>query len=395
MADLTSLKTDAQKAIDAAHDDLRALSLDLHARPELNFNEVHAHAALSDFLERRGFAVTRGAFDLPTAFEAVTGSGSPTVAVFCEYDALPDLGHACGHNLIAASGVAVGLALKQVVRDGEGTIVVMGSPAEEGGGGKVYMAERHAFDGVDAAMMLHPFPIASAWPNVIAIQTLEVEYHGKSAHAAAIPHEGVNALDAMVLAYNAISALRQQLRAGDMVHGIITNGGAKPNIIPDHTAAEFYLRAPDDARLKLLKDRVMACFQGAAVSTGCRLEYRWTGKPFSNMSTNGPMAESYERNANALGLNLPPRESDPAAAVPFSTDMGNVSHVVPSIHPMFAIETKGGNHTHEFAAAAARPEAHDAMIAAAKAMAMTALDIIYTPGLLEEARDAFAASHGH
>jgi len=221
MADLELLKTMACQVIDEASLELRNLSLGIHGKPELNFEEHHAHRLLTDFLSSKGFAVTRHAYEMPTAFQAVAGSGSPTIAVLCEYDALPGIGHACGHNLIAASGVAVGLALKAVLGDGNGTVVVLGSPAEEGGGGKIYLIERGAFKNVDAAMMLHPTPGDSAYPNVIAIQQLEIEFHGRNAHAAAFPWEGVNALDALVLSYNGISAMRQHLRPDVRVHGVI------------------------------------------------------------------------------------------------------------------------------------------------------------------------------
>lgn len=393
MADLSVLKTAAQRVVDEVAGELRELSLAIHAHPELNFQEVYAHTVLTDYLERKGFAVRRGAYALPTAFEAVAGSGQPRIAVLCEYDALPEIGHACGHNLIATAGVAVSVALKQALDAGSGTVVVLGTPAEEGGAGKAYLIERGAFTDLDAAMMLHPFPFDSVWPHVTALHALEVEFFGKSAHAAALPHEGINALDALVLAYNALSVLRQQIRSNERIHGIITKGGTKPNIIPDHTAGEFYVRAKDDHDLQQLKDRVIACFEGAARATGCRLEYRWIGKPYSHLTTNGPLAETFAENARLLGKHLPDRDHDPAAAYPFSTDMGNVSHVVPAIHPLFAIPTRGGNHTPEFAEAAATPDAHAAMLTAAKALAMTALDLFYRPDLLARVKQEFRAAH--
>lgn len=319
MSELQQMKEQVRELIQGRAGELEAVSLGIHANPELNFQEYHAHGLLADLLERNGFQVARGAYEMPTAFCAVAGSGSPTVAVLCEYDALPEIGHACGHNLIAASGAAAGLALKEVLGDGNGTVVVLGSPAEEGGGGKVFMIERGAFEGVDAAMMLHPSPNDGAWPSVNAIQTLEVEFHGRNAHAAARPQEGINALDAMIAAYNAISMLRQQMTPDARVHGVITKGGVKPNIIPDHTAAEFYVRAADDAKLEDLKQRVLACFEGAATATGCRLEVRWTGRPYSNLTTNTPLAECYVENARTLGKTLPPRGAG-AGGGP-STDM--------------------------------------------------------------------------
>ena len=316
MTDLAALKAAAQQAIDQVAEDLRALSLSIHSHPEVSFEEVHAHRVLTDYLEQHGFAVTRGAYELPTAFKAVAGSGVPVVAVLCEYDALPEIGHACGHNLIAAAGVAAGLALKEALGAGQGTV--------------------------------------------------------------------------LVLTYNAISALRQQMTPDARVHGVFTKAGVKPNIIPDHTAAEFYLRAADDATLPDLKRRVLACFAGAATATGCRLEYRWTGGPYRNLNSNTPLAAAYRQNALLLGKTLPPDREEMGGP---STDMGNVSHTVPSIHPMFAIPTEAGNHTPEFTRAAATPAAHAAMLVAAKALAMTALDMFYRPEVREAARQDFRAAH--
>lgn len=310
--------------------------------------------------------------------------------MLCEYDALSEIGHACGHNLIAASGVATGLVLKDALGEGNGTVVVLGSPAEEGGGGKVFLIERGAFEGVDAAMMLHPSPNDGAYPSVTAIDRLEVEYVGRNAHAAARPQDGINALDALIAAYNNVSLLRQQMSPDARVHGVIIRGGVKPSIIPDHTAAEFYIRAADDARLEALKQRVVACFEGAVIATGCRLDYRWGGRAYSNLATNTSIAEAYVENARSLGKALPARSAGGAGGP--STDMGNVSYILPSIHPMFAIPTGAGNHHPDFTAAAAKPEAHQAMLTAATALAMTAIDLYTRPELLDAARADFQAA---
>jgi amidohydrolase len=383
-------KRAAQQAIDEASDDLRALSLDIHAHPELNFEERHAHQVLTDFLEQRGFAVERNAYGLDTAFVARAGDGGPTVAVLAEYDALPGIGHACGHNLIAISAVAAGIGARKAIDGATGTVIVLGSPAEEGGGGKIDLIERDAFAGVDAAMMLHPGMVSGAWPSINALRTIEVEYFGRNAHAGAHPWDGINALDAVVMAYNGISVLRQQLPASARVHGIITAGGDKPNIIPGHTAAEFYVRESDDLRLEALQERVVACFEAAAIATGCRLEHRWVGRPYSNLATNDPMADAYSQNARALGWELPGRGDSFAGG---STDMGNVSHVLPSIHPMFAIASEAGNHTAEFTHAAATEAAHADTLLAAKALALTAIDLLTDPKLLAHAKEQFAADH--
>ncbi len=385
----TTQKAQAAAVIDAASSDLRALSLEIHANPELNFEETRAHQILTDYLEEHGFDVERGAYEMPTAFAARAGSGEPVVAVLCEYDALPSIGHACGHNLIAIAGLAVGLALKQVLADGEGSVVVLGTPAEEGGGGKVEMIERGAFRDLDVAMMLHPSSQDAAAPAVNALHSLEVEFFGHNAHAAASPWDGLNALDALVHAYNGISLLRQQMPLDSRVHGVFTDAGEKANIIPAHSAANFLVRAKDGPSLTRLRERVIACFEAAATATGCRLEYRWVGHPYDHMANNAPMTEAYVANALALGHDL----AEPPPGFPgFSTDMGNVSHELPSIHPIFGLHTAASNHTPEFTEAAATEEAHAATILAAKALAMTAIDVCTDPDMLARVREDFRAS---
>ncbi len=390
--DIDDAKARAQQVIDAASDDLRKVSLSIHGKPELNFEEHHAHATLTDYLERKGFQVERGAFEMATAFQAVAGSGGPTIAVLCEYDALPGIGHACGHNLIAVAGVAAGLALKETLGDGEGTVVVLGSPAEERGGGKIVLIEQGAFEGVDLAMMAHPTSRDSAYMHVLAVEHIKVEYRGRNAHAAAAPWDGVNALDALVLAYTSISAMRQQMQPSDRVHGVITHGGLKPNIIPDYTAAEYYIRARNRAELDVLRGKVMGCFEGAATATGCELTVATPPdqRPYADMVANDVLAKLYTENIGQFGVKVPSKQSV-LAGPGGSTDMGDVSYVLPSIHPMFAIPTEAGNHTPGFTAAAATPDAHEAAMRAAKAMAMTALDAYLRPDVLEAATAEFAA----
>lgn len=389
MGRLESAKESVSGVVDGLGAELREVSLSIHGEPELNFEEHHAHALLTGCLEAKGFAVTRGAYGLPTAFRAEAGSGPVTAAVFCEYDALPGIGHACGHNLIAISGLAAGIALKEALAPGEGRVVVLGSPAEEGGGGKVLMAERGALEGVDVAMMLHPSPVEGAWANLIAREELAVDYYGRNAHAGATPWEGVNALDALVMAYNAISAMRQQMRPTDRVHGIITRGGAKPNIIPDQTSAEFYVRAKNSRDLEELGAKVRACFEGAATATGCRLELRVPTPTYAEVVTNDILAEAYCENMAAFEVMLPTKAQQAGGIGGASTDMGNVSYMVPTIHPAFAIPTEAANHTAPFTAAAATEEAHRATLRAAKALAMTALDIYLGSGVLERAQREF------
>ena len=391
---IETARATAAETIGRISPDLRNLSLSIHANPELNFEEHHAHAVLTDYFAKAGFAVTRGAYDIPTAFEAVAGSGSPVIAVLCEYDALPGIGHACGHNLIAASGAATAVALKAALGEGQGTVIALGTPAEEGGGGKILLIQRGAFERIDAAMMLHPSPFDSAYMNVLALTHINVEYFGKNAHAAAAPWEGVNALDAMLLGFNAIAAMRQQILPTDRVHGVITQGGLKPNIIPDYTSAEFYARSRSVGELRTLRAKVIAALEGAAISARCTVK---VGEPegelpYADMVHNDVMAEAYRRHFEEFELRLPPKAavlSGPGA----STDMGDVSYVVPSIHPTFAIPTDAGNHTPGFTAAAATPEAHEAAMRAATALANTALDLYLEPGVLEAAKREFSKVH--
>jgi len=387
--DLDAAKATATRTIDAADARLRDLSLEIHSHPELGFEEHYAHDLLTGFLSGEGFEVELAAYGMPTAFRAIAGSGGPTVAVFCEYDALPEIGHACGHNLIAASGVAVGLALKAALPDGRGTVIVLGGPAEEGGGGKIFMLNRGALDGVDAAMMLHPAPGDSAWANLIAIEQIHVRYHGRNAHAGAAPWAGVNALDALVLAYSSISAMRQQMRPTDRVHGIITEGGIKPNIIPDVAAAEYYIRARNMAELAELRAKVVGCFEGAATSAGCTVDIETVGETYAEVVTNCAMANLYCDNMEQFELVLPRGGQGGIAGA--STDMGNISQAVPSIHPTFGIPTEAVNHTPGFTASAATPEAHRRMLRASKALALTALDLYADPALLAAAKAEFAS----
>ncbi|MDA0353017.1 MAG: M20 family metallopeptidase [Chloroflexi bacterium] len=385
MPDLEERRRLATNAIEDASPALRALSLDIHAHPELQFQEHHAHAVLTDLLEDRGFEVNRGAYGMDTAFRAVIGSGKPTVAVMCEYDALPGIGHACGHNLIAISGVAVGLALQAALEPGEGTIVVLGSPAEEGGGGKIRMIEEGAFASIDAAVMLHPGVEDCASPRTLAARQLDVRFHGKASHAAARPWDGINALDAMILGFNAVGLLRQQVEPSARIHGIITDGGKATNIIPDYSRAIFGVRAPTLAQRAALEPRLQACFEGAAEQTGARLEFRWGSQPYADLQSNPLLATGYEAHFRALGGDpVPERASG-------STDMGNVSYEVPTLHPGFAVPSEIGTHNAGFTEAAATTVAHERTLRAATALAHTALDLYLVSGALAAARAGFDA----
>ena len=384
----------ASQTIDAASESLRALSMDIHSHPEENYEEVHAHAALTSFLSDAGFDVTPSAYGMETAFEATKGSGGPTIAVLCEYDALPGIGHACGHNLIAISGAAAGLAAANALeREGvDGTVRVLGSPAEEGGGGKIRLIDEGAFEDVGAAMMIHPGTGDIVYPFVLAIDTGFVEFRGKNAHAAGAPWEGRNALDALVLAYQAIALLRQQSHPTVRIHGKIHHGGEKPNIIPDYAQAEFYVRAPQEGRLNEMIKRVEDCFAGAALATSCEWSVEWQGPRYSNMANNRPLAEAYGRRWLDLGVRAMDLDGSKEGSFG-STDMGNVSHVVPSIHPMYNIPHESGNHTAQFTAAASSAEGHGLTLTATKAMAHTALDWLTDPDLRDRTLADFEATH--
>jgi len=377
--------------VDRLRDLLVFASHQIHGHPELGYAEHLAHDLLCEILEEQGLLVERGAYGLPTAFEARVGDGGPNIAVLLEYDALPGIGHACGHNIIAAAGLGAGLAAAAVASDLGGTVTILGTPAEEGGGGKIAMIDAGAFGGVDAAMMVHPAGAELRRISAIAIQQLRVRYHGRSAHAAAAPHEGRNALDAAVLGYVNVAALRQHIRPEERIHGIFTEAGEKPNVVPSTAVTEWYVRSPTLASLEPLKARVVACLQAGADAAGCSMELEWVGKPYAEMIDNGPLLELYEANAHTLGR--VPADPTPATAVVGSTDMGNVSYAVPSIHPMVQAAPAGtAIHTIEFEASAAGEQGNRAVLDGAKAMAMTIVDLWTDPDRIAAIRAAHAAS---
>ncbi len=383
----TAVKSAASAGIESCKNELSALSDAIWRNPELGFNEHKAHELLTNFLEKEGFTVERSYTGIETAFRATFGSGRPNVCVICEYDALPDIGHACGHNLIAEAGVAAGLGLKAVLESSEikGTVTIMGTPDEESKGGKVYLIEKGAFENIDLAMMVHPSPVNELKMAALACVDWKITYTGKAAHAAAFPWEGVNALDAAVMAYTSISALRQQMKPTCRVHGIISNGGAKPNIIPEKTELMYMIRGYKRKETLDLCARVRACFNSAAIATGCKVKVEEDSKFFDDMNSNDTLAKLFLKNIEELGvLNMVESTGEIG-----STDMGNVSHVVPAIHPCYAIGSGEVNHTREFTAVANTPEAHTATLTAAKAMAHTCIDVLTTDGLLENIKEDF------
>ena len=389
----SALKKLSSSAIDENTEELRKVSDEIWSSPELNFEEHKAHHLLTGFLEKKGFSVERSYTGIETAFRATFGSGRPNVCVICEYDALPEIGHACGHNLIAEAGVAAGLGLKAALESSnapKGRLTVMGTPAEEGGGGKEFLIRNGAFEDVDVAMMVHPAPYSTVKPLWNNRTQLEITYTGKAAHAAAFPWEGVNALDAAVMAYTSISVLRQQMKPSWRVHGVITNGGAKPNIIPEKASLSYYVRAPYKSELAELRKKVETCFEAAAKATGCSVEVTEPTPTYYDVINNEALAARYGENWSSLGAKFVDTINTHA-----STDMGNVSYVVPSIHPMYRIGSGSEvNHTREFTRVANTPEAHAETLLAAKAMAHTCIDVLTTDGLLEEVRKNFKAQTG-
>ena len=367
------LKDDARNRVESARDVLVELSHRIHGDPELGYEEEHASAWVADALEAGGMAVERGVAGLPTAFTARAGSGPLHVAICAEYDALPEIGHACGHNVIAAAAVGAGLALAPVADDAGLTVTVVGTPAEEGGGGKIVLLEHGVFDDVHAAMMVHPAPFEMLEFPVIAATSFDIRYTGKEAHSSAFPELGINAADAFVVAQTAIGLLREHIRGTDRIHGIVTKGGDAPNVVPAETTGQWMARSTTLRELEDLIPKVLRCFEAGALATGAALDVT-RYPPYAEMRHDGGLLEAYRVNAEALGRTFPDLgEAGKRASA--STDMGNVSLRIPSIHPMLGVDGNGAvNHQAEFAAACATESADRAAIEGAVAMAWTAID---------------------
>jgi len=377
------------KEVERLKPELLEISRFLHANPELAFEEHKAAERLSRTMEKHGFSVERSVAGLATAFTAsrVSAEG-PTIAFLAEYDALPGLGHACGHNLIAAGSVGAALALKVALGEVGGRVLVVGCPAEEKGGGKIPLVDSGVFRGVDAAMLVHPSNRTEIVKRALGMRDVQVEFFGKASHAAATPHLGINALDAVILAFTNINALRQQIRPDARVHGIITHGGQAPNIIPDHAAALFYVRALDMAYLEELYQKVLGCFEAAAMATGTRHQVKRAGSDYHPHKINYALAELFRKNLEALGaqVNQGPEDQDLG-----STDVGNVSQAVPTVQPMIAIcGPSVACHMPEFAVASASRAGEEGMLLAATAMALTGLDLLRDRDALRRVKQEFA-----
>ncbi|XP_071998072.1 xaa-Arg dipeptidase [Engystomops pustulosus] len=373
---------------------LHALSQDIWKAPELAYQEHTAHQLLTSFFSSRAWEVQRH-YHLDTAFRAHWASApadspcSIRVGFLCEYDALPELGHACGHNLIAEVGAAAALGLRGALEGMPPTppvqITVLGTPAEEDGGGKVDLIKAGAFEDMDVVFMAHPAQDDAAFLPDVAVHDVTVKYYGKASHAAAYPWEGINALDAAILAYNNISVLRQQMKPSWRVHGVIKHGGVKPNIIPSYSELEFYLRAPSRKDLAELQEKASACFHAAATSTGCKVELCSLTHDYYNVLPNKTLAKAYTENGKQLGMQFTSNEQV-LNALSGSTDFGNVTFEVPGIHPYFFIGSDALNHTAEYTEAVGLEKAQYYTLRTAKALAMTSLDVIFNPDMLESIR---------
>lgn len=373
------------------HERLIEISHALHDNPEILFEEHNAVALLTNELRSADFDVQVGVADLETAFVASYGSGKPEVAVLAEYDALPKLGHACGHNLIATWAIGAGIALRRALPEGVGTIKVIGTPAEEGGGGKVTMANAGVFDGLDAAIMMHPRDTTFLDRGSLAITPYTIEFFGKAAHASAFPERGINALDAILQVFFAVNAMRQSFKTHTKIHGVITHGGDAANVIPDYAAANFLVRAKEQSYLEELKQRFLNIVEGAALSTGATYKVS-EGISYEQRVSNRGLLESFRDNLTALGIDY---EIPPPDAGVGSSDIGNVSQRVPAIHPYLKIcETGINGHTPGFAAAARSKRADELIATGSTLLAWTAADVLLDPDVRKRVRETFIEDLG-
>ncbi|MFW9926078.1 MAG: M20 family metallopeptidase [Candidatus Thorarchaeota archaeon] len=387
------LKDKAVEYVDEISQRLIEISNEIHRNPELAFKEAIASKLLAEELKKAGFEVELGVAGMETAILAVhpEKSEGPTIAILGEYDALPEIGHACGHNLIAAAGLGASLALGIAKKDLPGKLIFMGTPAEEDIGGKIAMIDAGLFKGVDAAMMFHP---SAGYTMVgrkgLALTEVNIEFHGKPAHAAASPEKGINALDAIIQTFNGINALRQHIISSSRIHGVITNGGVKPNIVPEYASASFYVRAENDDYCKELVKKVENCAKGAAQTTGAKLKFKVVSPSYQSRNVNKVMGDLFIENLKILEEPIIPLPEGSGAG---SSDIGNVSQVVPAIHPYITIcDDSVAGHSQDFAAAAASYHGHRGMLVAAKALAMTAIDLMTDSKLMERVRQEFESN---
>ena len=383
------MREEIKKKIQEISGELDQLSDTIHQNPELGYQEYIACGLHQELLERHGFTVEKALCGIETGFRAVYDSGKPglTVGFMAEYDALPAIGHGCGHNLLGAASSGAGIALKSVIDRIGGKVMVYGTPSEENRGAKMPYARQGAFDGLDIALMAHPSATYTKCSTMLALAPLEFEFHGQAAHAAASPELGRNALDAMILAFSGINALRQQMRSDSRVHGIITKGGDVSNIIPDHTAAKFMVRSVTKTYNEKLRERLRNCARGAALQTGTQVEFIESDVYLDNMISNRTMEQVFcdeMWEMFRIHVGEPPRQLG-------SNDAGLLSKICPTIHPMFGIceGEKYANHTKEFCETTITPYAREQMHNAAAALAMTAVRVMQDPELLARIRKEF------
>jgi amidohydrolase len=369
--------------------DLVELSHTIHAEPELAFAEHRSCAKTQALVAERGFDITKAPGGLDTAFLASFGSGPLVIGVCAEYDALPGIGHACGHNIIAASAVGAALALAEVADDLGLTVVLMGTPAEEAGGGKVLLLRAGAFDEIVTAVMVHPGPVDIAAARSLALSEVNVSYRGRESHAAVAPYLGVNAADAVTVAQVAIGLMRQHLEPGQMMHGIVTEGGQASNVIPAYAEMQYTMRATESSALRRLEDRMSGCFLAGAIGTGCEYDVTEASPVYQELTPDGWLADTFRAEMERLGRNPVPKELE--ASLPLgSTDMGNVTQLMPGIHPLVGVEAGGASvHQPGFTAAAASPSGDQAVIDGAIMMARTVVALAETPAQ----RDRVLAAH--
>lgn len=387
---MRELREEYLKAAEGLRKKLTDLSDDFFRNPELGLEEERTSAMMQEVLKEAGYSVESGVAGMKTAFKASIGSGSPKIALLAEMDALPGIGHGCGHNIAGMASIGAGVALARTLsgrlKPGQGTILVLGTPAEELGKGKVEMVKAGVFEGIDASMMVHGSSRRTVLKHFLGLERLNFTFHGKSSHASAYPEEGINALDAVILLFNSIGLLRQQVRSDVRIHGIITDGGKKPNIIPERAAASFYVRANDLKELASVKERVINCAKGAATATGCAVDIGNGGDLNAPMKINMAFIDLYRGVLKTLGLkeDLQPPEKNVG-----SSDIGNVSQIIPTIHPHVPIREGINIHTREFAEATVSPEGHRALMEGVSTLGLTVMELLFNREALEAIKKDF------
>ena len=389
--DISEIKAEILNILDELKERLFSLSCDFYHNPETGLKEYKTSAACMAILEESGFKVEKGVAGMETAFRANFGNEKPAIALLVEMDALPEIGHGCGHNISGVASVGAAIALSKVIPMIGGRIVVLGTPAEELGIGKIAMIKAGVFEGFDAAMMAHPSSKRMVTRIFLGLIRLNLNFKGKPSHASAYPEEGVNALDAVIQTFNSISALRQQLRSDVRIHGIITDGGAAPNIIPEKASASFYVRAKDLNELYSVKEKVLNCARGAALATGCELTTEEGADMNAPLKLNKALADIYRRQMEFLGLKEDDFPMDKNAG---SSDIGNVSQVLPTIHPHILLRRGINIHTREFADATITEDGKNAIMEGAKTLALTALELIMDKEAMKMVKRDFEISKG-